>query len=248
MKIFKYRIRMKTVSIALMNIAVLLLVSCKKEVEKPKVIYNSTNDKSVAKVDSSQISIADLPIQMEGTHYLIHPVGDLRVYERGTKARYGSSSVIDLSFTISNLGDEEVTGYLQNLKFQKIDSDSIKALTDKPALILTATYLKGIADKTNNQILVYTMYDLDTNRDGKLDTSDIKALYLSDISGERFIKISANFEELIDWSLIESKNRLYYRTVEDTNKNGQFDKNDVVHYNYINLLDANWEAKSYDPI
>lgn len=239
---------MKTVSIALMNIAVLLLVSCKKEVEKPKVIYNTTSDKSVTKVDSSQISIADLPIQMEGTNYLIHPVGDLRVYERGTKAKYGSSSVIDLSFTISNLGDEEVTGYLQNLKFQKIDSDSIKALTDKPALILTATYLKGIANKTNNQILVYTMYDLDTNRDGKLDTSDIKALYLSDISGERFTKISANFEELIDWSLIESKNRLYYRTVEDTNKNGQFDKNDVVHYNYINLLDANWEAKSYDPI
>jgi hypothetical protein len=33
---------------------------------------------------------------MEGTDYLIHPVGDLRVYERGSKARYGSSSVIDL--------------------------------------------------------------------------------------------------------------------------------------------------------
>jgi hypothetical protein len=32
-------------------------------------------------------------------------VGDLRVYERGSKARYGSSSVIDLSFTISNYGD-----------------------------------------------------------------------------------------------------------------------------------------------
>jgi hypothetical protein len=39
---------------------------------------------------------------MEGTDYLIHPVG-LRVYERGSKARYGSSSVI-LSFTISNYG------------------------------------------------------------------------------------------------------------------------------------------------
>jgi hypothetical protein len=32
-------------------------------------------------------------------------VGDLRVYERGSKARYGSSSVIDLSFTISNYGE-----------------------------------------------------------------------------------------------------------------------------------------------
>jgi hypothetical protein len=54
---------------------------------------------------------------MEGTDYLIHPVGDLRVYER--KARYGSSSVIDLSFTISNYGENEIYGYLQNLKFQR---------------------------------------------------------------------------------------------------------------------------------
>lgn len=240
---------MKTVQIALINIAILLLVSCKEEVEKPKVIYDAASkEKAVSKVDSTQIAIADLPIQMEGTDYLIHPVGDLRVYERGAKAKYGSSSVIDLSFTISNLGDEEITGFLQNLKFQKIDSDSIHSLTDKPALILTATYLKAVADKTQKQILVYTMYDVDTNKDGKLDTSDIKSLYLSDISGTHFTKISANFEELIDWSLIESKNRLYFRTVEDTNKNGQFDKNDVLHYNYINLLDANWEVKSYEPI
>lgn len=240
---------MKTVQIALINIAILLLVSCKEDVEKPKVIYDAASkEKAVSKVDSTQIAIADLPIQMEGTDYLIHPVGDLRVYERGAKAKYGSSSVIDLSFTISNLGDEEITGFLQNLKFQKIDSDSIHSLTDKPALILTATYLKAVADKTKKQILVYTMYDVDTNKDGKLDTSDIKSLYLSDISGTHFTKISANFEELIDWSLIESKNRLYFRTVEDTNKNGQFDKNDVLHYNYINLLDANWEVKSYEPI
>ncbi|GEL09413.1 hypothetical protein FGL01_01520 [Flavobacterium glycines] len=232
-----------------MNIAVLLLVSCKKEVEKPKVIYDSSSKaKSIAKKDSTQVSIADLPIQMEGTDYLIHPVGDLRVYEKGTKAKYGSSSVIDLSFTISNLGDDEITGYLQNLKFQKIDSDSIKSLTDKPALILTVTYLKAIAEKTNKQILVYTMYDVDTNKDGKLDTSDIKSLYLSEISGEHFIKISANFQELIDWNLIESKNRLYFRTVEDTNKNGQFDKNDVVQYGYINLLAKDWEVVNYEPI
>lgn len=240
---------MKTVEIALINIAILLLVSCKKDVEKPKVIYDAASKaKAFSKVDSTQIAIADLPIQMEGTNYLIHPVGDLRVYERGAKAKYGSSSVIDLSFTISNLGDDEVTGYLQNLKFQRVDSDSIHSLTDKPALILTATYLKAVADRTNKQILVYTMYDVDTNKDGKLDTSDIKSLYLSDISGSHFTKISANFEELIDWSLIETKNRLYFRTVEDTNKNGQFDKNDVLHYNYINLLDANWEVKSYEPI
>jgi hypothetical protein len=67
-------------------------------------------------VDSTQVAISDLPIQMEGTDYLIHPVGDLRVYERGTKIWL---SVSDLSFTISNYGENEITGYLQNLKFQK---------------------------------------------------------------------------------------------------------------------------------
>ncbi len=240
---------MKKLHIALIGISVLLLTSCKEEVEKPKVIYDATNKgKELARVDSTQVALADLPIQMEGTDYLIHPVGDLRVYERGAKARYGSSSVIDLSFTISNYGENEITGYLQNLKFQKTDSDSIHALTDKPALILTATYLPSVSDRAKKQVMVYTMYDTDTNRDGKLDTSDIKSLYLSDISGARFTKISADFQELIDWSLIESRNRLYFRTVEDTNKNGQFDKNDVVHYNYVDLATNGWKVENYQPI
>ena len=226
------------------------VVSCRDEVQKqPKVIYDASNKaKVVAKTDSTQIEVADLPIQMEGTNYLIHPVGDLRVYERGTKSRYGSSSVNDLSFTISNLGEYEITGYLQNLKFQKTDSDSIRPLSDKPVLILTATYLKPVADKTKNQIMVYTLADADTNKDGKIDSGDIKTLYLSNISGEHFTKISEDFQELVDWSLIESKSRLYFRTIEDTNQNGQFDKNDVLHYNYIDLASKKWEVKAYKPI
>lgn len=225
------------------------LVSCKDEVQKPKVIYDAGSKSNVvAKTDSTQIEIADLPIQMEGTNYLIHPVGDLRVFEKGSKARYGSSSVNDVSFTISNLGEYEITGYLQNLKFQKVDSDSIRPLSDKPVLILTATYLKTVADRTQNKVMVYTLTDSDTNKDGKIDTSDIKTLYLSDISGEHFTKVSEDLQELVDWSLIESKNRLYFRTIEDTNQNGQFDKNDVLHYNYIDLGAKKWEVKSYKPI
>ncbi|SHG06907.1 hypothetical protein SAMN05444372_102141 [Flavobacterium micromati] len=240
---------MKKLHFTFIAIAVLLLASCKEEVEKPKVTYDqNAKEKLVARSDSSQIQIADLPLQMEGTDYLLHPIADLSIREKGTKARYGSSSVNDLSFTISNYGEFEITGFLQNIKFQKIDSDSIKKLTEKPVLIQTATYLKKVAERTNNQIMVYTMFDIDTNKDGKLDTSDIKALYLSKISGEKFTKISIDFQELIDWKLIESKNRLYYRTVEDTNKNGQFDKKDVVNYYYIDLSKKEWEAISYEPV
>ena len=225
------------------------VVSCKDEAQKPKVIYDASNKaKVMSKTDSTQIEVADLPIQMQGTNYLIHPVGDLRVFEKGTKARYGSSSVNDLSFTISNLGEYEITGYLQNLKFQRIDSDSIRPLSDKPVLILTATYLKTVADRTLNKVMVYTLTDTDTNKDGKIDTGDIKTLYLSDISGENFKKVSPDLQELVDWSLIESQNRVYFRTIEDTNQNGQFDKNDVLHYNYIDLESKKWEVKNYKPI
>jgi len=228
---------------------VFLMAGCQKEVEKPKVIYDNSSKSTLApKLDSTKVEIADLPVQMEGTDYLIHPVGDLRIYERGAKSRYGSSAVNDVSFTISNVAQYEITGFLQNLKFQKTSSDSIRPLTTKPILIETATYLKPVSDRIKKQIIVYTMVDADTNKDGKLDTNDINTLYLSVISGEKLTKISADLEELIDWSLIESSNRLYFRTIEDTNKNGQFDQKDVVHYNYIDLNKNEWKAISYSPI
>jgi hypothetical protein len=239
---------MRKLHIALLGLSVLLLTSCKDDSEKPKVIYDASRGKGITKLDSTQIEIADLPIHIEGTNYLIHPVGDLSIREKGIKTRYGSSSVNDLSFTISNYGENEITGFLQNIKFQKMGSDSIKALTDKAVLIQTATYLKSVADKTKNQIMAYTMVDMDTNKDGKLDTSDIKALYLSQISGDKLTKLSDSYQELIDWNLIESNNRLYFRTVEDTNKNGQFDKMDVVHYNYVDLSNKEWKIISYKPV
>lgn len=240
---------MRKLHIALLALSALFITSCKEDIDKPKVIYDGANkSKEIAKLDSTDIEIADLPIHMEGTNYLIHPVGDLSIRERGIKTRYGSSSVNDLSFTISNYGENEITGFLQNIKFQKIGSDSIKALTEEPVLIQTATYLKSVADKTKNQIMVYTMVDMDTNKDGKLDTSDIKALYLSEISGDKLTKLSDSYQELIDWNLIESTNRLYFRTVEDTNKNGQFDKMDVVHYNYVDLSNKLWKIVSYKPV
>lgn len=241
---------MKNISKYTTLFLLLILMSCKEEAEKPKVIYgNSTKQKEQPKIDTAQVEIADLPIQMQGTNYLIHPVAGLNIYGGNAKSRYeSSSSVNDISFKISNYSEYEITGYLRNLKFQEIGSDSIKSLTDKPILIQTATYLKSVSDKAKQQVLVYSLADLDTNKDGKLDVTDIKSLYISEISGKRFTKVSTDFQELIDWNLIESKNRLYFRTIEDTNKNGQFDKNDVIHYHYLDLSNKDWKVFDYNPI
>ena len=228
--------------------AFMTFMSCKKETETPKVIYENPTKKQVEyKIDTTKVVITDLPIQLQGTNVLLFPVGDLNVNERNSKGIYDASSPVNKqSFKISNYSENEITGYLRNVKFQEIGADSIKALTDKPVLIQSITYLKTIADKTKQQVLVYMLADMDTNKDNILNTNDIQSLYLSDISGSRFTKITTDFQEVIDWNVIESKNRLYFRTIEDANKNGAFDKNDIMHYHFIDLSEKEWKVTDYN--
>jgi hypothetical protein len=89
---------------------------------------------------------------------------------------------------------------------------------------------------------------MDSNKDGKLDSNDIKDLYISTIDGSNFKKLSVEFQEFIDWNVIDSQNRLYFRTIEDINKNGAFDKDDKVHYQYVDLLDKELKVVEYNPI
>ncbi|MBC7524443.1 MAG: hypothetical protein H7239_08410 [Flavobacterium sp.] len=241
---------MKSVTILLLSSMSLLFLSCKQDDDTPKVRYESSNkEKTQPKVDTTKILVADLPIHFEGTNFLIHPIGNLNHFSR-TSASYSdsSSSSSDQSFSVSNTNDYEITGYLQNLKFQEIKSDSLIPLSKKPLMIETATYLKTIADKNKLQLLIYTLSDTDTNKDGKLDGNDIKSLYISDISGGKFTKLSPDLNELLNWKVIESKSRLYFRTIEDSNKNGAFDKDDKVHYHYVDLLSKELKVMEYNPV
>jgi hypothetical protein len=227
---------------------ILILISCKEEKQLPKVIYNETKEKEVVKIDTSTIKIADLPILMEGTDYLLHPVGELRVYGGKSKISFESTRGEGeyVSYNVSNYNQYELTGNLKNILFQHKDKDSLKPLTYQKINIQTATYLYKIAQK--NKVLVYTLFDKDTNKDGFIDQNDIKSLYISKIDGTNFKKITLEFQELIDWNLIQNTNRLYYRAMEDTNKNGAFDKNDKIHYCYLDLNSPDFKIKEYFPI
>lgn len=161
---------------------------------------------------------------------------------------YGSNSRNNsVSYTVSNYGEYEITGYLNNIKFKEIGKDTLYSLTDKPVVIQSATFLKEHAVKNKQQLLVYVLGDMDTNKDAKLDESDIKALYISEINGANFTKLSEDFQELIDWKYLETNNSIFFRTVEDTNKNGEMDSTDKVIYSKVNLLDKEWKVEKYDP-
>lgn len=240
---------MQTLSKYIFILALLSLVGCKKEQTTPKVKYEDSKStvETKARVDSSSIKIADLPILMEGTKYLIHPIGDVRVYG-DYKSVYGSSKTNQVSYAISNYNRFELTGYFENLKFQHIDSTNFKTLTLDKVQIQTVTFLNTIAENTKKQILVYSLVDNDTNKDGVMNQNDIKSLALSYIDGTNFKKLSEEFNEVVDWNIVEAQNRLYFRCIEDINKNGAFDKNDKVHYHFVNLLDKDWKVEEYMPI
>lgn len=239
---------MKNLSKITVIASLFLFAACKEENAKPKVSYEESKSATEVSVkrDSSQIKIADLPIHMEGTKYLIHAIGDVRV--SAERSSYGSSKTNSVSYALSNYNRFELTGYFENLKFQHLDSTALRPLTDKTVQIQTATFLNTIADNTKKQILVYSLVDADTNRDGKTDSNDIKSLYISNFNGTGFTKLSAALQELIDWNIVDAQNRLYFRAIEDNNKNGAFDKNDMVHYYYVNLLAKEWKAEEYEPI
>lgn len=224
----------------------ILLVSCQNQ-DKPKVIYEDTKT-NVTPVNKAadEIEIADLPVHMEGTKYLLHAIGDVRISD--ANGSYGSSKTNSVSYALSNYNRFELTGYFENIKFQHIDSTTSHSLTDKVIQIQTATFLNTIAAKIKRQILVYSLVDSDTNKDGKIDANDIKSLYISEFSGAKFTKLSGDLQEFLDWNIVEALNRLYFRTIEDINKNGAIDKNDKVHYHFVNLADKDWKVEEYSPI
>ncbi|MFY7728388.1 MAG: hypothetical protein ACOVRN_02605 [Flavobacterium sp.] len=237
-------------SIMIVLFGLVALAGCKDNVQKPKVKYTTAAKKTAApkRVDSTQIKVADLPVLMDGTQYLIHPVGDIRIYDDSSR-EYGSSRTnSSVSYAISNYNRYEITGYFENLKFQHVDSTALRPLTMEKIQIQTVTYLNTTAQRTKKQLLLYTLVDNDTNQDGKVDANDIKAFYISNINGTGFKKLSGDMQELLDWSLIDAQNRIYFRTLEDINKNGAFDKNDAVHYHFVNLASANFNVTDYEPV
>lgn len=239
---------MKIQALCLVFIFTLTVTSCRKKLPNQKVIYEDSKsvDKPDVDKDTTAIRIADLPILIEGTEVLIHPIGDLRLSETYSRS-YGSSGTNQVSYSLSSFNRFKLTGQFQNLKFQHIDSTSLKPLFNKEVQISSATYLAELASKTDIKKMVYTLVDADTNRDAVLDQNDINSLYISNADGTALFKLSKEYQELIDWSYIANPQRLYFKSLEDINTNGTFDKEDKLHYYFLNLLNEDAQPEEYFP-
>ncbi|MGO3689141.1 MAG: hypothetical protein ACTJF0_01660 [Psychroflexus halocasei] len=230
-------------------LAVLLLMffltSCQ---ENQSTTSSHKTDTDQIKNDSTSNLISDLPIHIDSTAYLIHPIGNFKIGESSKAYFYGSSSGRSNNVSNSNYRSYQISGEMSNLKFQHLDSEKLHQLTDATLLINSVTFLHQINESIGKQFLVYNIIDHDSNADDELNGNDVNALYISGIDGENFKKLTQEDEELVDWKVIQSKNRLYFRTIEDQNNDDVFDNKDVVKYRYVDLEGASLKVTTYKPI
>jgi hypothetical protein len=156
------------------------------------------------------------------------------------------------SYTASDIATgyfnkDHLTGNFINIVFQDKDGTERK-LTDKRMEIRNVTFLRDIFRKTKAGYLLYSVSDRDSNGDKELNNSDLEALYISEVDGSNFKKITKELHEFYDWTLVRGENKIYFRTLEDRNKDGKLNNKDIFHYYFIDFSGGKYSVNEYNPV
>jgi hypothetical protein len=237
-----------------MKIPVILLIitfaflSCGRNHAKIDYENPGRNDTLLMKTliaDSTKVLVSDLPVHYDSTGYLIHPVGFVDLNERtgsGLLKSGPSGSGYDYD-EFSSSGD------LTNLVFQDILTRDQRPLTNKALYIRSFQYLKAVTKKTGKQIILYIITDRDSNNDKKLGYTDLKSLYISNLNGTGFRKISNSMEEFSEGKMITDELKYYFKSLEDVNRDGKYDwRHDRFHYYYLDFKSDPVEVTEYNPL
>jgi hypothetical protein len=226
-----------------------LVFSCAQD--KPKINHQQPIDTTAVLddrlKDTTKVLVAHLPVQFDSTDVLLFGIELVDLQLRGglIKGRSDSYSSSDFS-SVYNSGDNLTGGFI-NIVFQRKDGSEL-ALTDKKMKIGSINYLREIFRLTKNAYLIYSVSDRDTNGDKNLDYQDLEALYISNMDGTGFRKITKELHELYDWKSVKGQRKLYFRTLEDINKDGQLNNKDKFHYYYIDFSKEEYSITEYNPV
>ncbi|AHM59296.1 hypothetical protein D770_05145 [Flammeovirgaceae bacterium 311] len=225
-----------------------LMASCGQD--KPQIDYSRAIDTtSVADnriTDSTKVLVAELPIKFDSTDVLLFAIGLVDLQERGGYSKLGSGSYSDVDIASSYFNRDHLTGNFINIVFQDTQGKERK-LTDKKIRIRNVNFLRDVFKRTKAGYLLYTISDRDSDRDGVLSHSDLEALYISRIDGSGFKKVTKELHEFYDWSLIKGEDKVYFRTLVDSNRDGELTNKDKFHYYLIEFSGDSYSLTEYNP-
>jgi hypothetical protein len=234
----------------------LVLSSCYRK--KPKIDYSNNNQNESLTMnnlanDTSKVLIAELPVYIDSTDFMLHPLILENISNKNNKRLINIGSYSKSDFSNSNLyvesfNSDYISGNITNIVLENIKTKEKRLLTDKVINITNTTFLREIFKETHQQYLMYTVIDKDLNNDNNWDYQDIASLYISRLDGTEFTKITSLYHDYIGGKMILNELKYYYRTIEDTNKDGLFNKADKYHYYYIDFSSNPYKVDEYFPL
>ena len=136
---------------------------------------------------------------------------------------------------------------IANLIFENVINQKKHLLTDNQIRI---SFYHQLQDKKENRYFLYRVIDRDYNKDGKMNSDDVESLYISNIDGTSFSKLTKDKENVQynDKAWIHSIDRYYFTTLKDSDKNGSFDPKDEMHHYYIQFNSGGYNVVEYNPL
>ncbi|MBT29599.1 MAG: hypothetical protein CMO01_08040 [Thalassobius sp.] len=239
-------------TLCLLIFSLLFFFSCENRPKK-KLVYaedeTAAETEANTETDTTVMLVGDLPVFFDSTHYLIFPVGKININKKD-KSSYSAISRSESgdsgSSSIGYLRGDSYSGNLTSLYSQQVDSTALIPLIKGNLYIRSFQFLESVRRKTGKEMLLLSVVDTDTNKDKKLDYEDLSALYLASLDGEILKKLTVDFHLLKDWRIYAVNNRIYFNTMEDADRNGEFNHKDKAHYYFIDLDDNELNINEYN--
>lgn len=219
-----------------------LMTSCFEEKKTPilpedvEVINTQTMDSVF--VDTTKTLEVILPTLLDSANQiLVHEV--FITNNSGKRSSYSSSKMKEAYM------EERI-----NLIFEDQINGKSYLLTDKQIQITSYNIIGRSNQRGSQGLIMYNVIDADYNNDGKIDYKDIRSIYIGNIAGTTFNKITKDREQFIEgkWLTSLPQSRYYFTTREDSNKDGFFDERDAMHYYYIQFSGLEYQVVEYNPL
>jgi len=197
-----------------------LLSSCKQiETDRNTADVFKNQDETSSNEDKKSKTgnefVADLPIKIDScSNFIVFQINELIEGKDKGKLDYSSKR------TYSN-------NYLKNLFFQNIQTEEMNVLTTNKINIISYEQLYN-ANNEAEEVILYQV--IDTFSKDKEDLV-LTSLYLSTSDGKKFEKISLNNHQLSSWRYFPELQKVFFKTIEDSDKNNKLDNLDK-HYMY----------------
>ena len=176
--------------------------------------------------DTNMVFQPQFPILPDSSDYFIH-FSEYAEIDRAERSwlKVGSSY---------SYSSERYKRLISNIAFQHKDSLTMSDLTNRKILFTGFEKLHRTGH-SQEAFMIYSVLESDTDKNGKVDFDDSHSVYLSDIDGTRFTRITPNGQYALDTEYYSDVHILYQRSFVDLDSNLCFSAKDSLCLSYIDL-------------